>query len=73
MREILMGTNRDVYRGLLGQSNLIKRPPPMATTIFNFHSTKLLLNNDYLSTTGTNLGSQGWSFVTIMTLYLKMT
>jgi len=36
---------------------------------FNFHNIKLPLNNDHLSTTATNFGSQGWSLNTSLTVY----
>jgi len=35
---------------------------------FNFHNTKLPLNNDHLSTTATNFGSQGWLLYTSLTV-----
>jgi len=36
---------------------------------FNFHNTKQPLNNDHLSTTATNFGSQGWSLYTSLTVF----
>ena len=35
---------------------------------FNFYNTELLLNNDHLSTTATNLGYRGWSLYTGLTV-----
>ncbi len=35
---------------------------------FNFHSIKLPLNNDHLSTTATHFGSRGWSLYTGLTV-----
>jgi hypothetical protein len=39
---------------------------------FNFHIVKLPLNNDHLSTTATNFGSQGWSLYISLTVLLVL-
>ena len=44
--------------------------PPFLGPIFNFHNIKLPLNSDHLSTTVSNLGSQGWSLYTGLTVQI---
>ena len=45
--------------------------PPFLGPIFTLCNLKLPLNNDYLSTTATNLGSLGWSLDTGLTVLSK--
>ncbi len=53
------------------KTNKNKKRPPFWSPNFDLHNINLLLNNDHLSTTATNFGSQGWSLCTGLTVLLK--
>ncbi len=47
--------------------------PLFWSPIFCFYETNISLNNNHLSTTATNLGSQGWSLYTGLTVHVNQT